>query len=180
MITHATFVAEHVYAVPPVEVFSAWADPAVKARWAGGPPGWNPRLDLDFRVDGVERCHGLQTGGPAHTVQARYLDIVPSKRIVYSYDVLLDQVRALVSLATIEFVRHGPGTRLVHTEQAAFLTDDDTSRFEQHMRNALKSLEAELGGPAPPPSRQGAARPPGRPATRRDAASPLPGGEARP
>ncbi|MEV4019226.1 SRPBCC domain-containing protein [Nonomuraea angiospora] len=166
MIKHATFVAEHVYAVPPVEVFSAWADPAVKARWAGGPPGWNPRLDLDFRVDGVERYHGTQAGGPAHTVQARYLDIVPSKRIVYSYDVLLDQVRVLVSLATIEFVRHGPGTRLVHTEQAAFLTGDDTSQLEQHMRNALKSLEAELGGPAPP-------------ATRREAAEPLPGGEPR-
>ncbi|MER6000162.1 SRPBCC domain-containing protein [Nonomuraea angiospora] len=199
MIRHATFVAEHVYAVPPVEVFSAWADPAVKARWAGGPPGWNPRLDLDFRVDGVERCHGTRAGGPAHTVQARYLDIVPSKRIVYSYDVLLDQVRVLVSLATIEFARHGPGTRIVHTEQAAFLTEDDISQFEQHIRAALKSLEAELGGQAPSATGRDAARPLGGPAppvtrqdtasllggpapsaARRDAAGPLPGGEPRP
>ncbi|MFG6198425.1 SRPBCC domain-containing protein [Nonomuraea sp. JJY05] len=155
MINHVTFVAEHVYDTPPVEVFSAWADPAVKARWSSGPVGRNPRLDLDFRVGGLERYHGNQVGGPAHTVQARYLDIVPSKRIVYSYDVLLDQVRILVSLATIEFVRHGSSTRLVHTEQVAFLTAENTSRFEQHMRNALKSLDAELRGPK--------GRPPNRP-----------------
>ncbi|HUR07327.1 MAG TPA: SRPBCC domain-containing protein [Nonomuraea sp.] len=148
MIKHATLVAEHVYALPPVEVFSAWTDPVVKARWSSGPSGWSARLELDFRVDGLERYHGGPAGGPAHTVQARYLDIVPSKRIVYSYDVLLDQVRVLVSLATIEFARHGPGTRLVHTEQAAFLTGDDACPFERHMRNALTSLEAELGGPA--------------------------------
>jgi uncharacterized protein YndB with AHSA1/START domain len=144
VIKHATFVAEHVYDAPPVEVFSAWADPAVKARWAGGPADWNPRLDLDFRVDGLERFHGTEVGGPAHTVQARYLDIVPSKRIVYSYDVLVDQIRVLASLATIEFVRDGSGTRLVHTEQVAFLTAGNTSRFEQHMTNALVSLDAEL------------------------------------
>ncbi|MFG1972606.1 SRPBCC domain-containing protein [Nonomuraea fuscirosea] len=149
MIKHATFVAEHVYTLPPVEVFSAWADPVVKARWAGGPTGWSPRLELDFRVDGLERYHGGPPGGPAHTLQARYLDIVASRRIVYSYDVLLDQVRVLVSLATVEFARHGPGTRLVHTEQAAFLTGDDTSPFERHMHAALKSLAAELHDSAP-------------------------------
>jgi uncharacterized protein YndB with AHSA1/START domain len=148
MIEHATFVAEHVYDdVSPVEVFSAWADPAVKARWSCGPADGSPRLDLDFRVDGLERCHGAQVDGPAHTIQARYLDIVPSKRIVYSYDVLLDQVRVLAALATIEFVRDGASTRLVQTEQVAFLTAHDTARFEQHMRNVLRSLETELRAP---------------------------------
>lgn len=144
MIEHATFVAERVYDVTPVEVFSAWADPAVKARWSSGPAGSNPLLDLDFRVDGLERFHGTEAGGPARTVQARYLDIVPSRRIVYSYDVLVDQVRVLASLATIEFVRNGSGTRLVHTEQVAFLTAGDTSRFEQQMTTALASLDTVL------------------------------------
>jgi uncharacterized protein YndB with AHSA1/START domain len=146
MIEHATFVAEHVYDLPPAEVFSAWADPLVKARWSSGPAEWNPRLDVDFRVGGLERYHGTPVSGPAHTIEARYLDIVPSKRIVYSYDVLLDQVRSLVSLATVEFVRDGPGTRLVQTEQVAFFAPEDTAQFEQHMRNVLKSLDAELRG----------------------------------
>lgn len=149
MIEHATFVAEHVYGVPPVEVFSAWADPAVKARWSSGPAEWNPRLDLDFRVGGLERYNGTEVGGPAHTVQARYLDIVPSKRIVYSYDVLLDQVRILVSLATIEFARDGAGTRLIHTEQVAFFTAGDTSPFERHMTSALESLATAFDGGMP-------------------------------
>ena len=32
-VTHATFSLERSYPVPPARVFTAWSDPAAKARW---------------------------------------------------------------------------------------------------------------------------------------------------
>jgi uncharacterized protein YndB with AHSA1/START domain len=49
-ITHGKFVIERTYAASPAQVFAAWADPAVKARWFIGPEGWTAiRLARELR-----------------------------------------------------------------------------------------------------------------------------------
>jgi uncharacterized protein YndB with AHSA1/START domain len=54
-IIHGKFVIERTYEASPAEVFAAWADPAVKARWFIGPTGWTAiRRELDFRIGGEE------------------------------------------------------------------------------------------------------------------------------
>ena len=35
-VAHDTFVIEHIYNVPVAQVFRAWADPKLKARWFAG------------------------------------------------------------------------------------------------------------------------------------------------
>ena len=40
---------------------------------------------MDFRVGGKEVNRGGPKGGPVHTFNAIYQDIVPEQRIVYSY-----------------------------------------------------------------------------------------------
>jgi uncharacterized protein YndB with AHSA1/START domain len=60
-----------------------------------------------------------------HSFNARYQDIVPNERIIYSYDMNLDEKRISVSLATIEFEPAGSGTKLTITEQGAFLDGYD-------------------------------------------------------
>ena len=47
-------------------------------------------LELDFRVGGRERSRGTAPDGRAYTYEALYQDIVPARRIVYTYDMLLD------------------------------------------------------------------------------------------
>jgi uncharacterized protein YndB with AHSA1/START domain len=42
-----------------------------------------------------------------------------TQRIVYTYDMRVDQTRLSVSLVTVEFKPQGDGTRLVFTEQVA-------------------------------------------------------------
>ncbi len=102
-VTHATFVLERSYDASPARVFAAWADPAAKARWFAGPEEWGrDEFELDFRVGGREVSRGGPEGGPVHTYEALYQDIVADRRIVYSYSMRLDQALISVSLATVE------------------------------------------------------------------------------
>ena len=145
-VTHATFVIERTYDASPARVFAAWADPAAKARWFAGPDDWESgAYELDFRVGGRERASGGPPGGPVHTYDARYQDIVPNERIIVAYDMHLDETRISVSLATVELKPAGTGTRLVYTEQGAFLDGyDNPSERERGTRDLLDALEAEL------------------------------------
>jgi uncharacterized protein YndB with AHSA1/START domain len=70
---------------------------------------------------------------------------VPDRRIVLTYDMHLDEARISVSLATVEFKPEGAGTRLVFTEQGAFLDGyDDPAQREQGMRDLLDALATAL------------------------------------
>ncbi|SRR5690606_2025288 len=141
-VTHATFTIERTYPVPPARVFQAFADPATKAQWFAAPEEWGPEEhDMDFRVGGTETSRGGPVGGPVHTFRAYYWDIVPDERIVYSYDMHLDDVRISVSLSTVELRAAGDGTRLIYTEQGAFLDGHDSPTGREHgTRELLDAL----------------------------------------
>ncbi len=144
---HATFVIERRFDATPALVFSAWARPEAKARWFSGPEAWE-RLEfrLDFRVGGQEVNRGrMHAGGPVHAYDARYQDIVPDQRIIYSYDMHLDDKRISVSLTTVEFRAEGAGCRLVFTEQGVFLDGFDTvAQREEGTQALLDNLAAEV------------------------------------
>ncbi|MEA2665876.1 MAG: hypothetical protein QOI11_2820 [Candidatus Eremiobacteraeota bacterium] len=143
---HATFVIERTYDAAPARVFAAWADPAAKRRWFGDPDGpANGAHELDFRVGGREFNRGGPPGGPVYTYEARYHDIVPNERIAYAYTMDLDEQRISVSVTTVEFAPAGAGTRLVFTEQGAFLDGKDKPAFrEQGTNELLDALGAVL------------------------------------
>lgn len=140
-VTHATFAVERTYAAAPARVFAAWADPAAKARWFGG-SDWEH--ELDFRVGGRELSRG-EMDGTVFTFDARYQDIVPGERIVYAYDMHMGDARISVSLATVELAPDGTGTKLVFTEQGAFLDGlDDPKQRESGTGTLLDALGEEL------------------------------------
>jgi len=144
-VTHATFVVERIYDASPARVFAAWADPEVKTRWFGNPDEGTSEYDLDFRVGGREMSRGSMPNGKVYAFDARYQDIVPDQRIVYTYDMRLDEQRISVSLGTVELTPTGTGTRLIYTEQGAFLDGLDTpAQREQGTGTLLDALDAEL------------------------------------
>ena len=119
---HSTFVIDRTYPAAPARVFAAWADPTAKARWFVGPEGWTAiERGLDFRVGGREILKGALAGGGITFFDARFEDIVPGERIVYTYAMEHEGKKLSISLATVELEPAGGGTRLVFTEQACFL-----------------------------------------------------------
>ena len=129
-VVHGTFTLERTWPVPAARVFAAWADPDVKAEWFMGPPdAWTcSERSLDLRPGGREVLRGRYADGVETVFTARYHDVVPDARLVFAYDVHHSGVRLSVSLATVELAPAPGGTRLVFTEQAAFLDGQDGAR----------------------------------------------------
>jgi uncharacterized protein YndB with AHSA1/START domain len=149
-VSHDTFVIERLYDVPVAQVFGAWADPTLKARWfAGSADALGAGYELDFRVGGREFNRGGPPGGPVYSYESEYRDIVPEQRIVYTYEMHVDETRMSVSVATIEFRHHKVSTQLILTEQGVFLDGHDTvAQREEGTRSLLESLASMLSGRA--------------------------------
>ena len=148
-VQHGTFVIEREFAFPRARLFAAWAVREAKDRWFGGPSGqWKPlERQMEFRVGGTERARGQWTNGRTTDFQATYHDIVPGQRIVYSYSMHIDEKKISVSLATIEFEPSGKGTRLILTEQGAFLDGyDDAGSRERGTGELMSALGKSLEG----------------------------------
>jgi uncharacterized protein YndB with AHSA1/START domain len=150
-VTHATFVIERSFDASVERVYRAFADPAAKAKWFGGPDDWDSSDHrFDFRVGGAESVSGGPPGGTVHHYNAIYWDIVPNQRIVSTYEMHMNETRISVSLATVELRSEGGGTRLVYTEQGAFLDGwDDAGQREEGTRGLFDQLEASLKDPPP-------------------------------
>jgi uncharacterized protein YndB with AHSA1/START domain len=149
-VDHDTFVIERTYDTPIGQVFRAWADPRLKARWfAGSADALGAGYELDFRVGGREVNRGGPPGGPVYTYESEFRDIVPDRRIVYTYQMYADEVRISVSVATVQFRSQEASTHLVLTEQGVFLDGHDTvAQREAGTRSLLDSLAAILPGGA--------------------------------
>jgi len=149
-VAHDTFVIERTYDIPVAQVFRAWADPMLKARWfAGSVEALGAGYELDFQVGGHEVNRGGPPGGPVYSYESQFYDIVPEQRIVYTYEMFADEHRLSVSVATVQFHNHDATTQLVLTEQGVFLDGHDTAaQREEGTRSLLDSLAAILHGGA--------------------------------
>jgi len=145
-VAHATFTIERRYAAAPARVFKAFEDPAQKRRWFVEGEGWEiESFEMDFRVGGFERSSFRFQGGPLVTNETIYQDIVPEKRIIVAYRMTVGGNPISASLATMQFEPDGKGTRLVFTEQDAFLDGyDDVGQREEGCRELLEALAKEL------------------------------------
>jgi uncharacterized protein YndB with AHSA1/START domain len=146
-VSHDTFRIERTYDATPDRVFTAFADKDAKGQWFGGGDGWEvDTWDLDFRVGGREVNRSHVVSGPKIAFEATYQDIVVNERIVYSYDMHMDDRRISVSLCTIELFATGDGCRLVMTEQGAFLDGLDKPEDRRHgTEELLDALGRSLG-----------------------------------
>ena len=148
-IKHSSFVIERRLDHDLSLVYRAWIDPAVKSRWFTGPADkWQEEVrEMDVRVGGRDRLIGKFVDGSESRFESQYLDVVPERRLVYTYDMYWQGKKISVSLASVEFVLAGKGTKLVLTEQHAFLDGhEDGGSRERGTRVLIDKLGVALGG----------------------------------
>jgi uncharacterized protein YndB with AHSA1/START domain len=137
-VMHATFCIERTYPASPAQVFKALTDPAAKAKWFTGGKGYTLLArEMNVRPGGREHVKGRWETGVVSTFDAVYHDVIPDERIVYAYEMHLDDRKISVSLATLELKPAGTDTRLVMTEQGAFLDGYDDAGSREHGSNFL-------------------------------------------
>jgi uncharacterized protein YndB with AHSA1/START domain len=137
-VVHAMFCIERTYPASPAQVFTALTDPAAKAKWFTGGKGYTLLArEMDVRPGGREHVSGRWESGVVSTFDAIYHDVVADERIIYAYEMRLDERKISVSLATLELKPAGTATRLVMTEQGAFLDGYDDAGSREHGSNFL-------------------------------------------
>ena len=76
-VVHASFTITRNWPHPPAKVFHAFADEQAKAKWFGGPPGWEQhKKSFDFREGGMEHLSGRHANGMVSAFDCTYHDIV--------------------------------------------------------------------------------------------------------
>lgn len=150
--THASFTIERRFRASPARVFAAWAKAEARATWFVGGEGWTQLIrEFDFREGGRERVVGRKGSGTISDFRASYIEIVPDRRIVFTYEMILNDARISVSLATIELWPEGTGARMKLTEQGAYLVaydpqGDDNGSRECGTRELLDNLVRYVDG----------------------------------
>jgi uncharacterized protein YndB with AHSA1/START domain len=146
-VAHATFRLERTYDATVQRVWAAITEAAAKSKWFGGGSGRWEQLErhMDVRVGGRERLRGRWKDGTVSTFDAAYYDVIPNERLVYAYEMRLDDTKISVSLATVELKAEGARTTLMITEQGAFLDGyDDAGAREHGTSQLLDALGASL------------------------------------
>jgi uncharacterized protein YndB with AHSA1/START domain len=140
-VVHDSFTLERTYPAAPERVFAAWATGAAKSQWFGADEGLESVDDyvLEFRVGGREHL-SAKAEGRVYDFDATYYDIVENERIVWAYDMHVDGRRMSVSLATVQIEGVPGGSRLVLTEQGAYLDGLDTN--DQRAEGTAQFLDA--------------------------------------
>ena len=146
-VLHDTFTLDRHYDASPERVFKAFADPAAKALWFAGPPDFKQEEETyDFREGGRETNVSVTPDGQRFGFYVTYTDIVPGERIVYTYEMTMNDKRISVSVATIEISPAGGGTDLTVTEQGVYLDGLDKPEMR---REGTEQLLKQLGDALP-------------------------------
>jgi uncharacterized protein YndB with AHSA1/START domain len=133
-VVHGTFHLERMYDAPVARVWQAFTDEAAKQKWFSGTDGKWQLLErhMDVRVGGTERLKGSWEGGVVSTFDATYYDVIPNERLVYAYEMDMNGKKISVSLATVQFKAEAGGTKVMVTEQGAFLDGYDDAGSREH------------------------------------------------
>ena len=143
-VIHDTFEIERTFPAAASRVFAAFTTKEAKEAWSDtgdlsepGPGDGN--TEFDFRIGGHERF-GFGYQGVSYRYDARYYDIVPDQRIIYSYEMYANGARISVSVATISFAPSAEGTALTWTEQGAYLDGFDGAEASQFRREGTEEM----------------------------------------
>jgi len=119
-------VLRRVYPVAPAQVWRAWTDPQALARWWGpGPVDSVTSAVMDVRVGGRYRIAFLAPDGVEHEAFGEYLEVVPNRRLVFTWARRgMPEIASRVSV-DLQAVDGGTELRFVHAQFPDVAARDD-------------------------------------------------------
>ena len=110
-----TYRLERSIPASPAEVFDAWTQAAAMSRWMAPADDFAVTVHrADARVGGEYRVEMLAPDGARHVVHGSYVELVPGKRIVLTWEWETNPA-AGNSQVTVDLAPEGTGTRLTLT-----------------------------------------------------------------
>ena len=126
---------------PRVRVYAAWTDPAQLKQW-WGPEGVQTRnFTSDARVGGKYRWDLLNQEGEEMTVYGEYRELVPGRKIVFTWQWDDDEAwKNVSSVVTVELADRDGGTelRLIHEKLPSEASRD---RHNEGWNSVIDRLE---------------------------------------
>lgn len=118
------------------DVYAAWTDPAQVKEWMAPSDDFGETdAAIDLRVGGRYTITMRGRDGEVHRVSGAYREIVPNRRLVYTWAWQSTPERE--SLVTVEFLPAGAGTELVLTHTRFF----DSEARDRHSHGWNGCLE---------------------------------------
>ena len=126
---------------PPAKVFSAWTEPDKLSRWFGPGDVAVVRAETDLRAGGAWRILARSPDGEEHHVSGEYREVVPDRRVVFTWAWLSTPER--VSLVSIDIRPDGDGSMLTLTHEQ-FFDEPARDRHQAGWTATLDKLERAL------------------------------------
>src|SRR6202795_4563629 len=128
-----------VYPVPVAAVYAAWTDPAQVKHWMGPSDDFGEaEVTTDVRVGGRYRIVMRAPDGEVHRVGGIYREIVPNKKLVYTW--AWESTPERESVVTIELRAAGGGTELT-LKHEQFADAEARDHHQQGWTGCLARLE---------------------------------------
>ena len=129
---------------PPSQVYSAWTDPKKIARWFGPRDTAQASVaaEIDLRVGGHYRISFTSEGGERHQVGGVYREVVPNRRLVFSWAWHSTPERA--SLVSITLAPDGETGTLLTLQHEQFFDEKARDGHERGWAGTLEKLDQYL------------------------------------
>jgi uncharacterized protein YndB with AHSA1/START domain len=129
---------------PPSQVYSAWTDPKKIARWFGPRDAAQTSVaaEIDLRVGGHYRISFMSEGGEQHQVGGVYREVVPDRRLVFSWAWHSTPERA--SLVSITLAPDGETGTLLTLQHEQFFDEKARDGHERGWAGTLEKLDHYL------------------------------------
>jgi uncharacterized protein YndB with AHSA1/START domain len=125
-----------IYHVEPEKVWRAWTEPQALSQWFGtGRPGAVASAEIDLQVGGRYRIAFTGDNGEAHEVCGVYQEVVPHRRLVFSWAWKTTPDR--VSRVSIDLTPVAGGTEMGFVHDRFF----DTAARDNHERGWMSLLD---------------------------------------
>jgi uncharacterized protein YndB with AHSA1/START domain len=136
-----TLKLEREFAAPVARVFAAWTDPRLMAQWWGPENVSCPVCEIDLRVGGRYRTCMKRGNGEENWVSGEYREIVPDRRLAFTWAWEENGKRGHEMLVEVDFARAGANTR-VTLAQSNFATLESCTNHRAGWSSSFICLDA--------------------------------------